>query len=217
MRPNPFMKQISDGDLVSQARLGSEQALTELWSRHDKRTSNVVRRIVRNREDAEDVLQEAYLQSYIHLNSFNGNAQFATWLTSIAVNAAFMLLRKRLRRPEAFVESSESDQSNTLTNLPDCVESVETRYARLERIEQLRACIQQLPFPLRCVLELQSRDGLPLRDIVDKTGLSLPAVKTRLNRARIALRDMTSEDGARKGSPRPNHRCAGNKVSGRIA
>jgi RNA polymerase sigma factor (sigma-70 family) len=187
MSSEPLEKCLNDERLVAQAKAGSEDALAELWCRHGKRTCSVVRRIVRNQEDAEDVLQEAYLKSFLRLQSFSGEAQFSTWLTRIAINTAFMLLRRRRCRPEAFPDSAESDPSVALMNLPDNSESMEALYTRTELRRQLNQAVQYLPLSQRCLIELRCKDELSLREIARRTGLSEACVKARLFRARRAL------------------------------
>jgi RNA polymerase sigma factor (sigma-70 family) len=184
----PFEQCLNDERLVAQAKAGSEDALAELWCRHGQRTCGVVRRIVRNQEDVEDVLQDTYLKSFLQLQSFSGEAQFSTWLTRIAINSALMLLRRRRCRPEAYLESSEADPSVALTNLPDTSESIETLYARTELLRQVSRVLQHLPISLRYVVELRCKDDLSLREIALIMGLSEPCVKARLHRARRALR-----------------------------
>jgi RNA polymerase sigma factor (sigma-70 family) len=194
MSNKPFEKCLNDDALVAQAKAGSELALVELWGRHGKRTCSVVRRIVRNQEDAEDVLQDTYLKSFLQLQSFSGEAQFSTWLTRIAINSAFMLLRRRRCRPEAFLESSESDPFIALMNLPDKSESIEAQYNRKEHLRLLRRVVQYLPISQRYVLELQCRDNLSLSEIALITGLSVACVKARLSRARRALRKLLPQE-----------------------
>jgi RNA polymerase sigma factor (sigma-70 family) len=205
IRPIPLLKHVSDDNLVAQAKLGCEQAFAELWSRHGERARHVVWRITRNREDADDVLQEAYLKSFLHLVSFNGHSRFSTWLSRIAINVALMLLRKRRNHPEVFIDNSESDPSAPAMDFPDRSENIESRYFRLERMQQLRMAIQKLPPPLRYVVELQNRDELPLEEIAHRTGISVAAVKSRLVRARATLRELTAQPHHRsylRGLPR---------------
>jgi RNA polymerase sigma-70 factor, ECF subfamily len=202
----PFVNHLNEEYLVAQAKLGSEQAFTELWSRHGKRARNVVLQIMRNQEDAEDALQETYLKSFLHLVAFNGKSQFSTWLYRIAINEALMLLRKRRNRREAFFESTETDPSVPVIDIPDRMENIEARYVHSELIQQLRMAIGQLPYSQRYLIELQNRDELPLVEIAHLTGLSLPAVKSRLVRARAALRELTSRGRIRQASQRRGRR-----------
>jgi len=109
IRAASFPRHLSDESLVLQAKLGSQDAFTELWSRHGERVRILVWRIIRHREDVEDVLQEVYLKSFTRMDSFNGDALFSTWLSSIGINFALMLLRKRRNRPEVLIGSADSD------------------------------------------------------------------------------------------------------------
>jgi RNA polymerase sigma factor (sigma-70 family) len=130
------LKHPSDELLVSQAKLGDERAFTELWSRHGKKAHSIIWRIVRNRDDAEDILQEVYVKSFLHLVSFNGESRFSTWLSRIAINAALMLLRKRRTHPEAFISGSESSHSAQVIDFADRSENAEMSYLRAERLHQ---------------------------------------------------------------------------------
>ena len=206
IRSISFLDHLNDEKLVAQAKLGNDEAFTELWSRHGERVRSIVWRIVRNREDAEDVLQDVYLKSFLHLGSFNGDSQFSTWLSRIGINLALMLLRKRRNHPEVFIDGSDMDLSISIMEFPDDSENIETSYSRAERTKQLRLAIQQLPPQLRHVVELQNRDELPLREIAHRTGLSVAAVKARLVRARVTLRELVSQGHVLKGEQRRHRR-----------
>ena len=205
IRPIPMMKHTSDDNLVAQARLGSEQAFTELWNRYGERVRGVAWRITRNREDAEDVLQETYLQSFLHLVSFKGDSQFSTWLTRIAINAALVLLRKRRNHPEIFIDSSTSEAYASM-DFADQSEGIESRYLRIERLQQLRMAIQQLSPTLRYVVELRNRDELSLKEIAYRTGITVAAVKARLWRALGTLRELTAQGRVVKSARRLHRR-----------
>jgi len=207
IRSASLLRHVSDETLVLQARLGSAHAFTELWSRHGERVRALVWRIIRNREDVEDVLQEVYLKSFTRLDSFKGDALFSTWLSRIGINLALMVLRKRRNHPEILLESGNPDSAFSIMEAPDRVESIELSYFRAERIQKLRQAIQQLPHKLRDLVELQNRDELPLGEIARITGLSLPAVKGRLVRARRALRELTLQGCDRTVMPH-RRRCS---------
>lgn len=185
------VKCLCEDDLITLARAGSEQAFTELVSRHGERTRRIVSRIIRNREDAEDILQETYMKLFLHLASFNGKSQFSTWLSRIAINSALMLLRKRRSHPEHSMDSFDSDQSAMIMDIPDYSESAEAHLLHSERRHKLRSAVQRLPHPLRHIVELRNCD-LPLVEIAQRTGLSVAALKARLYRARMTLRKLTA-------------------------
>ena len=95
------LESTEDEVLVAAAKVGDHSAFAELWNRHSKRAFSTMYRITKNRQDAEDGLQDAFLKAYVHLNNFDGRSTFATWLTRIAINSALMILRKKRAHPEA--------------------------------------------------------------------------------------------------------------------
>ena len=96
--------ELPDPELVKLAKAGDQQAYSELYRHHSPMATRVIRRMTRHTEDAEDVLQEAFLRALRHLHSFDGRAAFSTWLTRIAVNCALMLLRRRRAHPESSID-----------------------------------------------------------------------------------------------------------------
>src|SRR5271154_4050653 len=90
----------NDEFLVKAARSGEDWAFSELWLRHSKKIFNTMYRVTRNRQDAEDALQDAFLKAFLHLNNFDGRSSFSTWLTRIAINSALMILRRKRAHPE---------------------------------------------------------------------------------------------------------------------
>jgi len=147
-----------------------------------------VQRITRNREDAEDVLQESWMRGFMHIRRFDGRSAFSTWLTRIAINASLMLLRKR----RGFLEFSLDEEPEPhRMRIPETVEHGHNPEEHcIARQEQLlvRKAIRRLPPRLRTVLELrQSRDG-SIEEIASVAGISVAAAKSRLLRAKRALR-----------------------------
>ncbi len=98
----------SDEELVESARSGSKTTFVELWRRHSSTVFRAAFRIVKNREDAEDLAQETFLKAFAHLQSFNGASKFSTWIVRIGINAALGELRRRRSRPEASFDGHES-------------------------------------------------------------------------------------------------------------
>lgn len=194
------VRSLSDEALVAQAKLGCEEALTELWGRHGELARTIAWRITRNREDAEDVLQETYISCFRHLDQFKGESQFSTWMSRIATNSALMLLRKRRNHRQVSIEGDEGEAFTPQIDVPDLSDSIEARCIRSEHIEHLRNAMQRLPIRLRQVIELQQRDGLPMEQITRITGMSMSALKSRLFRARKALRESTIALRTQRGS-----------------
>lgn len=191
---------MDDTRLVSAARAGDRSAFTELYERHSRKVLPRIYRIVKNREDAEDVLQDAVLSAFVHLKSFEGRSNFTSWLTRIAINSALMVLRKR-RGAEISIEQLRDDSKNPRTWEPQGhSETPEACYARRESEELLRNAIQRLPFIFRDSLELQHAREYSSSQVAEELGVSVSAAKSRLMRARRTLRRRLSGTRPRNGS-----------------
>jgi RNA polymerase sigma-70 factor, ECF subfamily len=99
----------TDEALVAAAKLGDHQAFLALWTRHTRTVLKTTYRITGNREDAEDAIQDVWMKAHLHLGTFDGRAQFATWLTRIAINTSLMILRRRRVRPETPMDIGDGD------------------------------------------------------------------------------------------------------------
>jgi len=173
---------------VAAAQSGAHPAYVELCLRHREMVFRTVQRITRNREDAEDVLQESWMRGFMNIRRFDGRSAFSTWLTRIAINAALMLLRKRRNFHE---HSLDEHLEPNLPRIRETHEPSQDPEAHLlAREEQLlvRRAIRRLPPRLRLVVELrQSQEG-SIQEIASLAGISVAATKSRLLRARLALR-----------------------------
>jgi RNA polymerase sigma-70 factor (ECF subfamily) len=174
--------------LVAAAQAGDISAFETLVSRYERKIFRLAQNITQNREDAEDVMQEAFLKAYEHLSGFQGNSRFYTWLVRIAVNQALMKLRKR--RPN---QVSIDEEVNTGEDLiPREIEawgpSPEDRYKQTEMSDILSSTIADLDPPFRIVFQLRDIEELSTEETAEALGLSVPAVKSRLLRARLKLR-----------------------------
>jgi RNA polymerase sigma-70 factor, ECF subfamily len=179
----------SDAELVSMAKSGDANAFVELSKRHSNRVLLTTYRITGNWQDAEDALQDSLLKAFSHLNGFQEKSSFATWLTRIAINSALMILRKKRVCVEISIEASDDSggqyerwETRSLTEDP------ESHLARKEREELLRDAILRLPRVCREVLELRQAREYSTREIAQALGISVPAVKSRLSRAKVTLR-----------------------------
>ena len=182
-----FARSATDEVLVEAAKLGDRLAFVELWARHSNTAFRMVYRIMGNHEDAEDVLQDAWIKAYVHLNTFDGRAKFSTWLTRIAINSALMILRRKRARPETSMEITDGDIW-PYREIADQTKNVEELYARHERVDHLRRAICHLQPALRNVVELRQSDDRSLKEIAEFAGISVAATKSRLLRARKILR-----------------------------
>jgi RNA polymerase sigma factor (sigma-70 family) len=179
---------VSDEGLVAIAKKGHRPAFDELYKRHAEKMHHTTLRITRNREDAEDAVQECFLNAFVHLKSFDGRSRFSTWLTRIAVNAALMKLRQnRCRREvprEGADETSELPPENLL---PDPSLNPEERFAKNEREVIFREAVATLRPGIRRVVEIQLQDR-SLIEAAESLGISFAAAKARLFHARAGLR-----------------------------
>jgi RNA polymerase sigma-70 factor (ECF subfamily) len=177
----------TDEVLVEAAKVGDRPAFAELWERHSNTAFRVAYRITKNRDDAEDVIQDAWLKAYIHLATFDGRAKFSTWLTRIVINSALMTLRRKRSHLETSMEIMDGEIWQE-SEIADETQSVEALYAKHERIARLKQAIRRLQPSLRNVIELHQSQDRSVKEIADLAGLSLAATKSRLLRARRFLR-----------------------------
>lgn len=177
--------------IVAEARKGSAEAFTTLVSQYDRNIYRLALNITSNQQDAEDVLQETFLKAYTNLEKFKGDSRFYTWLVRIAVNESLMKLRKR--RGDRTVSLDEPIQTGEDESLPREVEdwddNPEQRYAKTELQGILREAIDGLEPQFRTVVVLRDVEELSTEETAELLGLSVPAVKSRLLRGRLKLRE----------------------------
>jgi RNA polymerase sigma-70 factor (ECF subfamily) len=176
--------------LVDAARKGDISAFESLVKRYDRNVFRIAQHITQNREDAEDVVQDAFLKAYQNLGQFQGQSKFYTWLVRIAVNEALMRLRRR--RPERMVsldEDVKTEEDSMPREIADWTPNPEQQYTQGELKDILSRTIQGLPASFRTVFVLRDVEGLSTEETADALGLSIPAVKSRLLRARLQLRE----------------------------
>jgi RNA polymerase sigma factor (sigma-70 family) len=179
---------VSDERLVAAAKSGDPGAFSELYKRHTERVFRMTHRLTRNREDAEDALQETFLNAFIHLRSFDGRSRFSTWLTRIAMNAALMKLRKnRCCREVSREEPLATRELRPEYRLADSSPNPEERFAKAEQDVILRDAITKLRPAIRKAIDIQLQD-CSLDETAEILGISVMAVKGRLFHARAALR-----------------------------
>src|SRR6202163_4036905 len=181
----------SEDQLIAAAKSGRRAPFGELCERHMKRVSCVTCRIIRNREDAEDAAQECFLNAFVHLKTFDGRSQFATWLTRIAINAALMKLRKnRGSREVPMDEPNPSFESVAQREFRDDAPDPEESCSLRERRRIVKSAISGLRPRARRVVELHQLQEHSLRETAQILGISTTAVKARMFHARVALRRM---------------------------
>ena len=179
----------SDDQLLQAARAGDGQAFTALSGRYCSLARQKIFRILRHREDTEDVLQDTLLKAFNHLSQFQGSSRFSTWLISIAINSALMLLRKRRIHVETSYDSVGNEHSGwEVRDFPDSAPDAEHLYAQQQKHELLRGAMRRLPETFRDVVNHYYGQERSLQETAEALGISLPAAKSRLLRARSTLR-----------------------------
>jgi RNA polymerase sigma-70 factor, ECF subfamily len=179
--------------LVQAAREGDMSAFEQLIKLYDRNVFRIAQHITQNREDAEDVVQDAFLKAYKNLDKFQGNSKFYTWLVRIAVNEALMRLRKRKSdKTVSMDEDVETEDGSMPREVADWSPDPEHQYRQAELNDILGKTIQGLPTSFRTVFVLRDVEGLSTEETAEMLGLSVPAVKSRLLRARLQLRERLS-------------------------
>ncbi len=174
--------------LVAAAQGGDITAFETLVGRYERKILRLAQNITQNREDAEDVMQEAFLKAYEHLSGFQGNSRFYTWLVRIAVNQALMKLRKRRPNVVSIDEEVNTGEDLIPREIEDWGPSPEDRYKQTELSDILSEVIGDLDPSFRIVFQLRDIEELSTEETAEALGLSVPAVKSRLLRARLKLR-----------------------------
>src|SRR5271167_398743 len=176
--------------LVHAAKAGDISAFEELVKRYDRNVFRIAQHITQNREDAEDVVQDAFLKAYENLEQFQGNSKFYTWLVRIAVNESLMKLRRRRSdRTVSLDEDIQTEEDTMPREVADWSPNPEQLYKQGELKDILRKTVQGLPASFRTVFVLRDVEGLSTEETAEALDLSIPAVKSRLLRARLQLRE----------------------------
>jgi RNA polymerase sigma-70 factor (ECF subfamily) len=182
-----------DVALVERVRSGDVLAYDSLVRKYERQVFRIAQHITQNREDAEDAMQDAFLKAYEKLDQFQGHSKFYTWLVRIAVNESLMRLRKRRTGKMVSIdEDIVTDEGSVPRDLADWAPDPEQNYSRTELGEILRKTIQGLPQGFRIVFVLRDVEGLSTEETAETLNLSIPAVKSRLLRARLQLRERLS-------------------------
>jgi RNA polymerase sigma factor (sigma-70 family) len=175
--------------LVEAAKRGHSTAFAALCERHAKQLFRAAQNITRNREDAEDAVQDALLSAFVHLRDFDGRSKFGTWLTRIAINSALMILRKKRNVPVVDLGGAEDSSIGGLNHeIPDRAPTPELHYAKREEARILNNAIQELRPALREAVQKQQLQETSIRETAAAMGISEAAAKARLFHARVKLR-----------------------------
>jgi RNA polymerase sigma-70 factor (ECF subfamily) len=193
-----------DPQLLDGLRRGDEKAYEELVRTQGGRLLAVTRRILGDEDDARDAVQEAFLSAFKSIDRFQGGSLISTWLHRIAVNAALMKLRSRRRRPEDPIDDllpKYLDDGHPAQPAVPWRDLSDAQLIRGEAREQVRSAIEKLPDAYRTVLVLRDIEELDTAEVAESLGMTKNAVKTRLHRARQALRGLLEPVLRAEGGP----------------
>jgi RNA polymerase sigma-70 factor (ECF subfamily) len=180
----------NEEELVAEAKSGSHTAFEKLVARYEARVFRVAQRIARSREDAEDVIQQSFQKAFVHLRRFEGRSSFSTWLTRIVLNEGLMLARAgRKFRDVSIDQANVADESALPPEIADSRPNPEHSYFQQERRRLLFSAINELTPGIRIALQICDLEELSLRETAGVLGLSVAAVKSRVNRGRRVLRE----------------------------
>jgi RNA polymerase sigma-70 factor (ECF subfamily) len=178
-----------DAAMVAGAKAGDAHAFEVLVERHEGNILSLAQRMTRNREDAEDVVQQSFQKAFIHLNKFEGESLFSTWLTRIAINEALMLLRRRRGTREVpIAESNTEDKTALPLDIPDAGPNPEDSCIQREQERILSAAVNELTPGMRKAIQLRELEERSTEETAKVMGLSVGAVKARVFHGRMKLR-----------------------------
>ena len=174
--------------LIQRALAGDPDALSPVFIRHSSKLFRAAFSLLRNKEDAEDALQEGLINAYIHLNSFQRRSLFSTWLTRIVINAALMALRRKRARPETSLDECQGGESDDWPAwVVDFRPNPEQACAAMEAKQIVESHVEQLSSCLRSAFRLREMEGLSTKEARKVLGLTENVVKSRVFRARGEL------------------------------
>jgi RNA polymerase sigma-70 factor (ECF subfamily) len=194
-KPSSSLGELSDEVLVGYARTEDVAAFEELVGRYEEKLYRLAMRFVRNENDAKEILQDAFLLAWRKLPGFEGRAQFSSWMYRVTVNSSLMFLRSRSRHPEVMLEDvelgalNEAAEHSVQGTAADWSQQPEERLQSKELRRHIQNAVEALPDGLRTVFLMRDVEGLTTEETAELFNLSLPAVKTRLHRARLVLRE----------------------------
>jgi len=180
--------------LVEASMSGDIAAFEELVRRNDRKLLRIALQVTHNQEDAQEAVQETFLKAYQKLNQFRGNSKLSTWLIRIALNESLMKLRRRRRYTQELpLEYEDPNGKNLPLDVTDWSPNPEQLYSRSELQEILRKALEGLPLALRVVFVLRDVEVLSIKETAAALNLHPSAVKARLLRARLQLREKLSK------------------------
>jgi RNA polymerase sigma-70 factor (ECF subfamily) len=191
----------TDSELVTAAKAGDNDAFGQLVERHEANVYGLCLKMLKNPEDAEDCLQEVFIKAYKALPTFREEARFSTWVYRIATNAALMRIRKKKLDTVSLDQPLELGETKVPRDVVDWTTDPSSSLMSEELRTVLTQHINELPPNNKIVFVLRDVHGLTTEETASVLGLSVPAVKSRLHRSRLYLRERLSEYYAKGEAP----------------
>ena len=182
------MQEMSDDELVSLAQAGDNEAFAVVINRHYANCFKLAVSILRDRSNAEDEVQNAAWKAFEHIGQFQKDAKFSTWLTRIVVNQCLMRLRQARRAKFVYIDDNTTEDARPF-DLRCPSDSPEVDLGNSEVAKVLQGEIRRIPPLLRSVFVMRDVEQRPMQEVADLLGISIPAAKSRLLRARVELRE----------------------------
>lgn len=199
MQNNCSLKELEDNELIRLSQSGEPDAFSELTRRNYAVSLRLAVSILRDREEAEDEVQNAYWKAFRHIGQFHFDARFSTWITRIVVNQCLMRLRSARRASWLYLDGSPNSDERGPVELTDGELTPESRFGAGELASLVRREIRLIPPMLRKVFELRELEELPMQEVAERLGITVAAAKSRLLRARTELRTRLSKHCGIKG------------------
>jgi RNA polymerase sigma-70 factor (ECF subfamily) len=178
----------ADQQLVNLAKQGDREAFDELIRRHRSRCVNLAASILRNHGEGEEEAQNACWKAFEHIDQFHGEAEFSTWLLRIVENQCLMLIRQRRRVRVVQLDNANPEGGNGPIQVPTSDADPEGELGKRQVLHVLNTEIRRIPPLLRKVIMMRDVEELPMHDLAARLGITVPAAKSRLLRAREELR-----------------------------
>ncbi len=180
-------------ELIEKASKNNVEAFEKLISPYTNKLLNHAFRILKNREDAEDALQEAYLKIYSSLDKFEGNSSFKTWIYKIVTNVCLDMLRNQKKISKTSLNVTNED-GNQEIEIPDDTYSPDVSAQKKAALEALKDALNDLDDDHKIVITLRDIDGLSYEDIANITSTNVGTVKSRISRARMRLKKLLEKN-----------------------
>ncbi|MEO0082351.1 MAG: sigma-70 family RNA polymerase sigma factor [candidate division WOR-3 bacterium] len=184
---------VPDDELVRRVQAGNAEAFEELVRRYERKVYNVIYRLMGNEQDARETLQDTFLRAYRFIGKFKFQSSFFTWLYRIATNTSLTKLRQRKSPVVMSLDEPVGEDGDLPLEIPDYKYNPEQMMRQRELRQALKDAVDSLPPDYRSVVVLRDLEGLSNEEVGKILKLSVPAVKSRLHRGRLALRDKLAD------------------------